>query len=159
MAIRVTLHACSREHAEQFCKRSTSAYHHRLKTEGIPSESKKFQTMIFAVRKVGFYRPSIDKSGKWMIFPSPSYVDAIWNRIHKAVEEGQLGNYVKVMGPNHKGLYVICVYTYDYEDIDDVMRIREVLRVLGIRQLLSYKSDQDTEELHYGRDFTPKYRT
>lgn len=53
---------------------------------------------------------------------------------------------------------MICVYTYDYEDKDDVMRIREVLRDLGIRRPIIYKADEDTTKLKYGNDYTPTYR-
>ena len=52
----------------------------------------------------------------------------------------------------------MCVYTYDYEDKADVMRIREELRSLGIRREIIYKADEDTHRLRYGSDYTPIYR-
>jgi len=39
---------------------------------------------------------------------------------------------------------VICVYTYDWTDESDVMRVRAELRNLGIVSKIPYKSDDDT---------------
>lgn len=44
--------------------------------------------------------------------------------------------------PNERGL--ICVYTYDWTDEADVMRVREELRNLGFTWRLPYKTDEDT---------------
>jgi len=41
---------------------------------------------------------------------------------------------------------VICVYTYDWKDRQDVERIREELRKIGIIRKISYKTDEDTEQ-------------
>lgn len=51
---------------------------------------------------------------------------------------------------------VICVYTHDWTDRDDVMRVREELRKLGITNGIPYKADEDTLKgkyatLGYGR--------
>ncbi len=96
-----------------------------------------------------------------MIWLAPETIDRYWTHIKQAVEEGRLGNEAKVSTAgslNNKGTYVICVYTYDYEDRDDVMRIRGELRALGIRREITYKADEDTRALRYGSDYTPKYR-
>lgn len=39
---------------------------------------------------------------------------------------------------------VICVYTYDWTDQEDVMRIRQQLRDLGVTSKIPYKADEDT---------------
>src|SRR5438132_14395920 len=39
---------------------------------------------------------------------------------------------------------VIGVYSYDWTDYDDVMRIRAELKNLGVNWKISYKSDADT---------------
>jgi len=39
---------------------------------------------------------------------------------------------------------VICVYTYDWTNEADVMRVRKALRDLGFTRKLPYKSDADT---------------
>jgi hypothetical protein len=38
------------------------------------------------------------------------------------------------------------------------MRIREVLRDLGITEILSYKCDEQTRAGLYGRDYQPLYK-
>ncbi len=89
-------------------------------------------------------------SGKWLIFIDRTQVDNIWARIKRATEEGKLGDGAKVStaktNPNSTDLSknVICVYTYDWTDKDDVMRIREELRQIGITWKIPYKSDLDT---------------
>jgi hypothetical protein len=120
-------------------------------------------TWIYAYRKQGTY-PEYhpERSGKWLIFLSPATVDRYWLRIKEAVEQGQLGEQAKVSTAqalsNGRSIHAICVYTYDYEDRDDVMRIREVLRTLGVRRKIVYKADEDTLQGRYGRDYEPKYR-
>ena len=39
---------------------------------------------------------------------------------------------------------MICVYTHDATDREDVMRVRERLREIGFTKKLSYKTDQAT---------------
>src|SRR5262249_2246457 len=117
---------------------------------------------IAVYRKYGTYpedHPTRD--GKWLIWLSPANVDRYWKHIRAAVELGKLGNWAKVSTagsireakPNH----VVCIYTYDYEDREDVMRIREVLRKIGIKQKIRYKANEDTHKLLYGNKYAPKY--
>ena len=44
---------------------------------------------------------------------------------------------------------MICVYTYDWTDEEDVRRIREVLRELGFVKKIPYKADQETRAGRY----------
>ena len=39
---------------------------------------------------------------------------------------------------------VICVYSYDADDKEDVMRIRQALREIGVTWKIPYKLDEDT---------------
>ena len=39
---------------------------------------------------------------------------------------------------------MICVYTRDADDIEDVNRVRDQLRELGIRHGLRYKTDDES---------------
>jgi len=105
---------------------------------------------IYAERKKGKYPKLTTKAGKWLIFVSIQEVDKVWEKIKRATEEGLLGSSSKVstakpnpnaISPNTK---VICVYTYDWTDENDVMRIREELRKLGITWKIPYKADEDT---------------
>jgi Domain of unknown function (DUF1917) len=88
--------------------------------------------------------------GKWLVFVGLDKLDEVWRAIKHATEDGKLGIEAKVatMKPSpfdsHYNTKVICVYTYDWTDKDDVMRVREGLRSLGIIDKIPYKSDEDT---------------
>jgi len=88
-----------------------------------------------------------DLTGKWCILRDINTVDATWERIRLAVEAGSLVAAI-VSSPNqartHNGSYVICVFTKQWEDKEDVMRTREVLHRLGIDEELGYKRDIET---------------
>lgn len=79
-------------------------------------------------------------------------VDEVWTKIKSAVENGLLGNAAKVASiygarldkVTGKKRQVICIYTYDWTDKKDVMRVRDELRKLGITETLSYKTDAGT---------------
>jgi hypothetical protein len=76
------------------------------------------------------------RTGKWLIFVDRKNVDEIWSKIKRATEEGILGIEAKVSTakPKPKKLryqenkHVICVYTREWTDKNDVMRVREELR-------------------------------
>jgi hypothetical protein len=100
------------------------------------------------------YPEHTERGGKWLIFVPKDEIDAVWEKVAVATREGKLGSRSKVSTnrPNPRtidsGVGVICVYTYDWEDKEDVMTIREALRGIGITQKLPYKADEDT---HAGR--------
>jgi hypothetical protein len=105
---------------------------------------------IYAIREKGEYPKSTPRGGKWLIFVNPKDVDEVWLKIKKAVEEGKLGGSAKVAtakpspSAGKSDAKVICVYTYDWTDEEDVKRIREELRKLGITNRIPYKTDEDT---------------
>lgn len=101
---------------------------------------------LYAERQKGRYKKPNDHSGKWLIFAPENKIDAAWVKVKKLTEDGKLGNSSKVSTKrgNQGRDFVICVYTYDWTDKEDCMRIREALREGGFTQLLSYKSDEDT---------------
>lgn len=117
---------------------------------------------IYCFRKTGFYPEDTERSGKWLIWLSPENIDRYWTKFKQAVEEGKLGDAAKVSTAGSlsekRPRYVMCVYTYDYEDEADVMRIRQELRNEGIKLPIPYKANEDTHYLRYGSDYTPKYR-
>lgn len=110
---------------------------------------------LFAERLIGTYPAATERCGKWLIFVPVKNTDAVWERIRKATEEGRLGDCAKVAmaksNPIAAGssMKVICVYTYDWKDEEDVKRIRTELRMLGITWKIPYKSDEDTEAGRY----------
>lgn len=100
------------------------------------------------------HKINYDFTGKWLIFATLTEVDQIWKIISQATEEGLLGFASKVStmfptkyDPNKK---VICVYTRDYRDKEDVLSIREQLRQLGFTDKLVYKTDAATRAGIYG---------
>ncbi len=100
-------------------------------------------------RKKGKY-PKPLNPGKWLIFVPLKDLDEVWGKIQTATEDGLLGDRAKCgtakINPNAKSqdTKVICVYTYDWTDKEDVMKIREHLRQIGIISKIPYKSDEDT---------------
>jgi len=90
------------------------------------------------------------RNGKWLIFIHVTEIDETWELIKIALNEGLLGKTAKVstikQNPNvkDKDTKVICVYTYDSDDEDDVMRIRNEIRKLGFVKKLPYKTDHAT---------------
>jgi hypothetical protein len=97
-----------------------------------------------------------ERCGKWMIYAHDSEVDQVWITIRDAVVGGLLGSDAKVatmkpspnaVKPDHK---VICIYTYDSEDKDDVLRILTSLREdLGVQHKAFYKEDNVTRSGDY----------
>lgn len=106
-------------------------------------------------RKIGYYPADTNRSGKWLVFMDKTRIDEIWQLIKEATIDGRLGGRSKVStakkNPNaydvKKG--VICIYTYDCEDKEDVLRIREELKKIGVTQKISYKTDLDTNKGKY----------
>lgn len=105
---------------------------------------------IRAERQIGTYPSHSERAGKWLIFIPIKDLDDTWERIRIATENGYLGASSKTATakPNQNAVTqnqkVICVYTYDWTDRQDVMRIRDKLRQLGITWKIPYKSDEDT---------------
>ena len=113
--------------------------------EGNPSE------VTHAVFIVANYRgdipqPEAIRVGKWLFFVAEKYIDDTWRNVKKAVEDGKLWKQAKVSTAwrSKGGVYVVCVYTYDCNDENDVMKIRAHLREMGFKRAASYKSDEQT---------------
>lgn len=103
-------------------------------------------------RPKGSSTPGMEGAGKWLIFSRRDDHPAAWEVISTATEQGRLGPAAKAATVPGKGDgFVICVYTKDAEDLEDIGRVLRVLRELGFRQPLSYKSDANTLALKYGR--------
>ncbi len=110
---------------------------------------------VYAERHKGEYPEHTSSGGKWLIFVGTYFLDKLWEKIKFATEEGKLGGMAKTSTakinpdfPNSK-IKVICVYTYDWRDEQDVKRIREELRKTGITRKISYKTDEDTQSGKY----------
>jgi hypothetical protein len=105
---------------------------------------------LVAFREVGTYPDHTERCGKWLVFVPVDRVDEAWRTIKTAVEAGKLGEMAKVAtakpNPNaqNPNMKVICVYTYDCDDRQDVFRIRQALRDLGFTGKMPYKTDDAT---------------
>jgi hypothetical protein len=110
---------------------------------------------LYADRRLGNYPEHTLHGGKWMIFVPLGEIDRAWETIKRAVERGQLGGSAKVAtalaNPNALSTQerVVCVYTYDVEDRQDVFRVRAALRELGFTQKMPYKTDAATRAGQY----------
>lgn len=96
---------------------------------------------------------SDDSSGKWCIVRSASEVDALWKKVREAVDAGVFPAALvstphQAMG--HGGSFVICVFTLDWRNLDDVNAARTVLRSYGVTEEIGYKRDIETFNNVYG---------
>lgn len=115
---------------------------------------------LFAKRKQGKYPPHSENGGKWLIFIPIERIDNVWFKIKSATEAGKLGELSKVatakLNPNaaNSNTKAACVYTYDWTDEEDVMRIRQELCQLGITRKIPYKADENTDFGRYANQGT-----
>ena len=101
-------------------------------------------------------------AGKWLIFLPPERVDEAWVKVRNATCRNELGISAKVSTakPNPESrdsMKVIYVYTPDWRDEADVMRVRERLRELGFVDRIGYKRNIETfrgEYSHKGKRVT-----
>jgi hypothetical protein len=97
-----------------------------------------------------------EKAGKWLIFLEADRVDEAWCKVRDATAAGSLGISTKVSTakPNPDSRderKVIYVYTRDWQDEADVMRVRERLRELGFVDRLGYKRNIETYRGEYSK--------
>lgn len=114
-------------------------------------------------RKLGPYRDVLEENilstavktgmtiGKWMLFPLARDLPRVWRTVAEATAAGKLGPMSKVATyePDNatKGT-LICVYTYNFADFDDVKRVLHELAELnlvgGQLRTIFYKCDAYT---------------
>lgn len=97
-----------------------------------------------------------ERAGKWLIFVESDRVDEAWRKIRDATARGLLGigSKVSTAKPNPESRdsrKVIFVYTRDWSDRDDVMRVREELRRIGFTERLGYKRNIETFKGEYSK--------
>ena len=79
---------------------------------------------------------------KWLIYRNTSEINTAWETIAKSTINGELGTSAKVSTAMKKSKrHVICVYTENYIDFEDVMRVQKKLEQLGFTERLCYKPD------------------
>ena len=95
-----------------------------------------------------------ERAGKWLIFVQPDQVDEIWKEIREHTWQRDLGISAKVStakkNPDSRDeRRVIYVYTADWEDEDEVMKVREKLRTIGVTDRIGYKRNIETFKGEY----------
>ncbi|MEM6770561.1 MAG: putative phosphothreonine lyase domain-containing protein [Bacteroidota bacterium] len=104
---------------------------------------------IYASNERNNYQVKRGESGKWLIFEHRSKLDELWAIVRKATRAGKLGGSAKTStakpnpnasDPDYK---VICVYTADLNNREDVNRVANALRALNVNNKLVYKLDRD----------------
>jgi hypothetical protein len=107
------------------------------------------------------YKTHTSNGGKWLIFCDRKDINKTWKKVKKLLENNKLGNIAKVSTAKDSSLkskekptqHVICVYTYDFDDFDDIKRINTNLKKgLGLKWVIPYKKDIDTINGVYGTD-------
>ena len=82
--------------------------------------------------------------GKWLVYRSRSEIDKAWKLIAKSVFDKALGSSAKVSTAaeaSSERRHVICVYTRNYLNLEDVGRVRRLLGDMGFTEPLCYKPD------------------
>ena len=101
------------------------------------------------------YPKHTEHGGKWLLFVDFDELDICWKKCYDALFAGKLGSQIKCTTAKsynpQSGKAVICVYTYDHKDEEDVMRIRGALRDLGFDEKMPYKTDWATRKGQYGK--------
>lgn len=74
------------------------------------------------------------RAGHWLIRTSIKDVDTVWAAIKAATERGELGYKSKVATASRDRANERLIYamTYDADDADDVRRVGDALRALGL---------------------------
>ena len=132
---------------------------YRLLREGegvIPSKTTLMYYIIQDAPRVEQGEVDDENAGKWLIFIEAKQVDSIWRMIREETVAGRLGISAKVSTakPNPESRddrKVIFVYTRDWRDEEDVMRVRERLRTLGFVERLGYKRNIETYKGEYSK--------
>ena len=81
--------------------------------------------------------------GKWLVYRARDEIDSAWLTIARATFNRTLGRGAKVSTAEEDEAkeHVICVYTRNYLDLDDIKRVRGILRDMGFTESLCYKPD------------------
>lgn len=106
---------------------------------------------IFAINEKHIFKKEKSEraSGKWLIFEHVDKIDNLWTIIKQATESGLLGPSSKSstaiinLNAQDVDIKVICVFTEDFNDKNDVERVEKNLRTIGVQNKLIYKLDKD----------------
>lgn len=77
-------------------------------------------------------RPHTDHPFKWMLFIPPNEVNEVWAVVARATALGDLGTAAKVAPNDGDAAQLICIYTEDFTDLEDIERVLRKLKDLGL---------------------------
>ncbi|TAQ87203.1 hypothetical protein B7494_g4444 [Chlorociboria aeruginascens] len=89
-------------------------------------------------------------TGKWMLFCSPHEVNEVWAVVASKTANNELGIAAKVAPDdgNTRGVRLTCIYTQDFSDLEDISRVLNKMRELGLVETkgrpIYYKPDAFT---------------
>jgi len=124
-----------------------------------PSQSIAPVPFFLWTRKVTFQ--STEFTGKWCVIRPAETVDALWAKVREAVLAGRFPAALvssATQAATYGGSYVICLFTPDWFNVEDVTAAREFLRELGVVEEIGYKRDIETVFGVYGVPEEWKYR-
>jgi hypothetical protein len=106
---------------------------------------------IESKRKQGDYPALTSNAGEWRVKLTIENVDDVWEKVKIATENGKLGYKSKVStrpaaGQTHPDERLLCVRTYDADDIEDVERIKKVLIEMRLNTGLIYSRDKTNSD-------------
>ncbi len=70
-----------------------------------------------------------------MLFPLPDRVNGIWKLVAESTASGELGKAAKVGTDDGRGesaARLVCVYTEDFSDGEDVKRVLRKMKSIGL---------------------------
>ena len=83
-------------------------------------------------------------SGKWMLFVEEKYVDYIWKIVSENTVNGNLGCSAKVSAKEslmEGEKYLICIYGKEFWDKENIIRILNKIKSLGLYVRCAFKPD------------------
>ncbi|KAL5398020.1 hypothetical protein PMIN04_003173 [Paraphaeosphaeria minitans] len=108
------------------------------KGKGLVSRRLNEESRLLQQRITGLATETNVVFGKWMLFPSVEDLTRIWRLVIDGVISNRLGPSAKVAPDAGKpGERLICIYTKDFKDKDDVLRVLRELVSIGVSELQS----------------------
>lgn len=95
--------------------------------------------------------------GKWLLFLSEDEIDDAWDKIKIGVRNGDLWSAKTSASYHGDPSYVVKIYTKDYNDLDDVIRVLDYLENSEIKPSdtkIYYKTEEQTRAGIYHGDST-----
>ncbi|KAF9535209.1 translation initiation factor eIF 4e-like domain-containing protein [Crepidotus variabilis] len=83
-------------------------------------------------------------TGKWLVFEEESKIDMLWGKVVYQVLVQMGKGSAKVSTQKDGERHVICVYAQDYTNKEEVKALRKMLRSVGVKWKIGFKTDAYT---------------